>query len=159
MRPDARVEQAQVIVNFRGRGDGRARIARGIFLPDGDGRSDAGDFVHVRLFDALQKLPRVGGKRFDVAPLAFGVERVERQAGFARAGNAGDHRDGVVRNVEIDVLQVVDARAANADFLDIAGTRAVGRGAIAARSRGSRRPAGASLVGSVGMCVNKKLYA
>ena len=107
----ARVEQPQVIVNLRGRGDGRARIARGVFLLDGDGRGDAGDFVHVGLFDALEELPRVGGERFDVAALAFGINGVEGQAGFARAGNAGDHGDGVMRNLEADVLKVVDARA------------------------------------------------
>ena len=70
-------EQAQVIVNFGRGGDGRARIARRIFLPDGDGRRDAGDFVDIGLLHALKELARVGGKRFDVAALAFGIDRVE----------------------------------------------------------------------------------
>ena len=87
----ARVEQAQVIVNFRGRRDRRARIARRVLLLDGDGRSDAGDFVHVRLLDALEKLPRVRRKRFDVAPLPLGVNRVKREARLARSGNSRDH--------------------------------------------------------------------
>ena len=111
----ARVEQAEVVVNFRGRRDRRARIARGVLLLDGDGGSDAGDFIHVRLLDALEKLPRIRRKRFDVAPLALGVNRVKREARFARSGNPRDHRDRVVRNIEADVLQVVDARPAHAD--------------------------------------------
>ncbi len=111
-------EQAQVVVNFGGGGDGGARIARGIFLANGDGRGDAGDFVHVGLLDAIEKLARVGGERFDVAALAFGVERVESQAGLAGAGDAGDDGQGIVRNIEAEVLEIVDARAADADGVD-----------------------------------------
>src|SRR5208283_4065561 len=70
---------AKVVVNFGGRGDGRARIARGVFLADGDGRGDAGDLVHIGLFHALQELPGVGGEGFDVAALAFGIDGVKGQ--------------------------------------------------------------------------------
>ena len=108
----AREEQAQVVVNFRGRGDRRTRIARGIFLADGDGRSDAGDFVDVGLLHALQKLAGVRGKRLDVAALPFGVDGVEGERGFAGTADAGDHRDGVVRDFDADVLEIVDAGAA-----------------------------------------------
>ncbi len=102
--PGARIEQAQVIVYFRGRGHRRARVARRVLLLDGDGRGDARDFVHVGLLDPLEKLPRVGRKRFDVAPLPFGVDRVKRQARLARSGNSRDQRDRVVRNIEADVF-------------------------------------------------------
>ena len=88
-------EQAEVIVDFGGGGDGRARIARGIFLADGDGRSDPGDLVDIGLFHALQELAGVGGKGFDVAALAFGVDGVKGQGGFAGAADAGDNRDGL----------------------------------------------------------------
>src|SRR5208282_1844283 len=86
-------------------------------LPDGDGRRDSGDGIHVRLLDALQELPRVGGERFDVAPLAFGVYGVARQRAFAGAAHSGHYRQRVVGNVEADVLQVVDARAPHLDGL------------------------------------------
>jgi hypothetical protein len=59
-----------------------------------------------------QELPRVGGQRLDVAPLALGVDGVEGQRRLARAGQAGDHDQLVPREVEIDVLEVVRARAA-----------------------------------------------
>src|SRR5262249_4415151 len=51
----ARVEQAQVVVDLSRRGYRRSRIARGVFLADGDGRCDPVDQVHVRLFNALQE--------------------------------------------------------------------------------------------------------
>ena len=57
---DAGIQQAQVIVDFGCRGYGRARIARLVLLPDGDRRGDAVDQVHIRLLNALQKLPGIG---------------------------------------------------------------------------------------------------
>ena len=111
-------EQAEVVVDFGGSGYRGARIARGIFLPDGDGRGDTGDFVDIGLFHALEELAGVGGERFDVAALAFGVDGVKGQRGFAGTADAGDDGDGVVRNVDGDVFEIVDAGAADAqDFL------------------------------------------
>ena len=71
-------------------------IARGVFLPDGDGGRDAVDLVDVGLFHALQELAGVGGERFDVAPLAFGVDGVEGERGFAGARDTGDDGELVV---------------------------------------------------------------
>ncbi len=53
---DAGEEQAEIIENLRRGGDGRARIARGILLLDGDSGRDAVDQVYVGLLDAFQKL-------------------------------------------------------------------------------------------------------
>ena len=74
------------------------------------------DGVHFRALHLIEELPRVGGKRFDVAALALGVNRVEGERGFARAGKPGDDGQRVARNFEADVLQVVLARAADDDF-------------------------------------------
>ena len=71
-------QQAEEVVEFGGGGYGRTRIARRVFLSNGDGWSDAVDLFYVGLFHALQELARVGGERFDVAALAFGVDGVER---------------------------------------------------------------------------------
>ena len=122
----AREEQAQVVKDFRRRGHGGARIARGIFLSDGHRGRDAGHLVNVGLLHALQKLARVRRKRFHVAPLPFRVHRVERQARFARAGNARHHRQAVVGNIKIDVLQVVDARSAHSNGVVVGHPRVQG---------------------------------
>ena len=106
-------EESQVIVDFGGGGDRGARVTGGIFLADSDGRSDAGDFVDFRLFHALKELARVGGEGFDVAALAFRVDSVERERGFAGTADAGDDCKGVVRDVYRDVFEVVHAGAAD----------------------------------------------
>ncbi len=76
-RAGAGVEQAQVVVDLGDGADGRARVVAGGLLLDRDGGAQPFDQVHIRLFHELQKLPRVGRKRFDVTPLALGVQGVK----------------------------------------------------------------------------------
>jgi hypothetical protein len=68
--------------------------------------------VDVGLFHHAQELAGVGRQGLHVAALALGVQRVEGQGGLARAGQARDHHQLVAGDVEIDVLEVVRARAA-----------------------------------------------
>jgi hypothetical protein len=66
-------------------------------------------------------LPRIGRQRLDVAPLAFGVDGVERERGFAGARKPREHHELVAGDLDVDVFQVVLACAANGD-----GTQATG---------------------------------
>ena len=112
---DVGEQQAEIVVDL---GDGphrRARVRSGGALLDGDGGRQAVDLIDVRFFDLLEKLAGVGGKRLDVAPLAFRVEGVERQRRLAGTGQAGHDDQPVARDADVDVLQVVDARPADVD--------------------------------------------
>ena len=115
----AGVEEAEVVVDFGGGGDGGAGVAGLILLLDGDGGGEAVDVVDVGLFDALEELAGVGGERLDVAALAFGVDGVEGERGFAGAGDAGDDGEGVVRDVDVDALEVVGAGSADGDLVQV----------------------------------------
>ena len=117
---DARPEQPHVVVDLGDGADRRARIARGGFLLDGNGRRQAVDLVDVRLLHHLQKLPRVGGQALDIAALAFRIDGVEGERGFARARQPGEHHQPVARNIEIDVFEIVLAGAADGDDARIA---------------------------------------
>ncbi len=108
---DGAVQEAQVVVDFGDRRDDRARIARGRVLLDGDRRRETLDLLHVRLAQTVQELPRVGGKRLDVAPLALCVKRVEGERGLATAREARDDRQGVPGYRHVHAAQVVFARA------------------------------------------------
>ena len=110
-------EQAQEIVDLRGGGDGGARIASGGALLDGDGGREALDEINLGLFHLLEELARVGGKAFDVAALALGVERVEGERGLARPADARHHDELVAREGERDVLEIMLASPADPDFL------------------------------------------
>ncbi len=143
-----REQQLQVIVQLGHRADRRARAAHRVGLVDGDGRRHAVDAIDRRAVHALEELARIGAEGLDVAPLAFGVERVEHQAGLARAAGPGHHRHLAGADVEIEVLQVVLAGAADADRADgavLAGLAAAVHGppgrreSILGRQRGSCR--------------------
>ncbi len=101
---DARIEQAQVVVDFGDGANGRARVVRRRLLFDRDRRRQAFDQIDVGLFHELQELPRIGRERLDVAALALGVERVEGERALARAGKTGDHDQPMPRQIEIDIL-------------------------------------------------------
>ncbi len=125
---DARVQQAQVVVDLGDRADRRTRVVAGGFLLDRDRRAQALDVVDVGLVHHAQELARVRRQRFDVATLAFGIDRVERQRRLAGAGQAGDHDQLVARQVEVDVLEVVRPCAANADGVQRHGWGILGKG-------------------------------
>ena len=112
---DASIKDAEVIVNFGDGADGGARIAAGGFLLNADGRRQTGEVIDIRLLQLAEKLPGITGQRLDVAPLAFGVERIEGQRTFARPTDAGKDDELVARQVEIDVAEIVFAGAADDD--------------------------------------------
>ena len=113
----ARPQQAQVVVDLGDGAHAGARIAGSGPLPDGDGRRQPVDGIHVGLAPLLEELAGIGRQRLDVAALAFGVDGVEGQRGLARAGQAGDDHQLVARDLHVDILQVVLARAFDDDLV------------------------------------------
>src|SRR3990172_6271523 len=95
--------------------DGRARGAHRVGLVDRDRRRNAIDRIHLRLVHAVEEVARVGAEGLYVAPLAFGVQRVEHERGLARARDPGDDDQLAGRDRQREVLEIVLARAANAN--------------------------------------------
>jgi hypothetical protein len=77
--PDPRVQQPQIVVDFRRCPHGRPRVPDAVLLPNRDRRTDAVDAVDVRLLHPLEKLPRVRRKGPNISALPFGIDRVEGQ--------------------------------------------------------------------------------
>ena len=113
---DARPQQAHVVVDLGDRADRRARVAVRRLLVDRDGGAQPLDEVDVGSVDLAEELAGVGAQRLDVAALALGEDRVEREAGLAGAGQAGEHDERVARDVEVDVLEVVHAGTPDAQL-------------------------------------------
>ena len=116
-RTGTREQQPQVVVDLGHRAHGRTRVVAGSLLFDRNRRAQTLDHVHIGLVHQLQKLPRIGGQTLHIAALALGIQGIEGQAGFTRSAQAGDHHQLVARNVQVDVLEVVGTRAADADPL------------------------------------------
>ena len=85
------------------------------------GGREAVDLVDVRLLHHLEELARIGGERLDIAALALGIDRVERERGLAGARQPREHDQLVARDVEVDVLEIVLARAADRDHAGVGG--------------------------------------
>src|SRR5690606_36916276 len=65
------------------------------------------------LLHHAEELPGVGGERLDVAALPFRVDRVEGQRRLAGPRQPRDHDEAVARDLDIDILEVVLAGAAD----------------------------------------------
>jgi hypothetical protein len=111
--PGPRPQQAQVVVDLGDRADGGPRVAVGRLLVDRHRRRQALDEVDVGLVHLAEELPGIGGQRLDVPALPLGEDGVEGQRGLARPGQAGEHDQGIARQVDGDVLEVVLAGAAD----------------------------------------------
>src|SRR3546814_20971380 len=88
-------------------------------------------FPYTTLFRS--KLARVSRQALDIAPLALGIDGVEREARFAAARQAGDDDQRVARQVDVDALEVMLARTANRNMGETHG-----RGLFQICSRGAR---------------------
>ena len=114
---DARPQQAQVVVDLGDGADRRPRVARGRLLVDRDRRRQTLDRVDVGLVHLAEELAGVGGQRLDVAALALGVDRVERERGLPGSGQPGDHHQRVARQRDGDVPEVVLPRPGDDDLV------------------------------------------
>ena len=110
---DAGEEEAEVVVDLGDGAHGRAGVARGRLLVDGDRGREPVDRVEVGLVHLAEELPRVAREALDVATLALGVDRVEGEARLARARQPRDHDELVAGDVDVHVGEVVLAGAAD----------------------------------------------
>ena len=114
---DARVHQTEIVIDLRHGTHRGTRILGSGFLIDGDRRGKAVDVVHVRLFHLAEKHAGIAGKRLHIAPLAFRIDRIEGQGGFAGTGQTGQHDQLVARQFHIDIFQIVFPCTGNDDIL------------------------------------------
>jgi len=112
---DGGEEHAQVVVDLGDGPDGRSGVVRGGLLLDGDGRGKPADDVVVRLLHLAEELPGVGGERFDVPALPFGVEGVEGERALSRPRHAGEDDQLLLGYLERDALEVVLAGTLDED--------------------------------------------
>ena len=120
--PEPAEEDAQHRVGVGGGADGGAGVGAHPLLVDDDrGRQP---FEHVdlgprqRRHEALHE----GAVGLVDQPLRLRGDRAEHQRALARAGDAGEHRQPALRDLDADVLEVVHARAVHADQIVAVGS-------------------------------------
>ena len=108
-------QELEVVVELRHRAHSRPARAHRVGLVNRNRRGHTLHLVDRRLVHAVQKLARIRAEGFHVAALALGVQRVKHQAGFPRPTGPGDHGQFTRADVQIEVLEIVLSRSANAD--------------------------------------------
>ena len=129
-------KQPQEVIHLRhGRHGGFAAAPRDALL-NGHAGGQPGDEIHLGLFELLNELPRIRRHAVQEPPLAFRKKQVKRERRFPRAAQPGDDHHLVVRNPQVEVLQVVLARPVN---LDRALPRSVRRRGLLGRAQPRER--------------------
>ena len=133
---DPGVEQAEVVVDLGDGADGRSWVAARRLLVDRDRRRQPLDDVDVGLVHLPEELAGVRAERLDVAALTFRVDRVEREARLAGAGQAREDDEFVARQFDVDVPEVVLTSPADDDLRLVGLSTPLGGGG---RAGGHRR--------------------
>ena len=113
---DARPEQPHVVPDLGDRADRRARVAVRRLLVDRHRGREPLDEVDVGPVHLAEELAGVGRERLDVPALPLCEDGVEREGRLAAAGQPGEDDEGVPRDLDGDVLQVVDPGASDAEL-------------------------------------------
>ncbi len=110
-------EESQVIIDLGDRGHGAARVVPSGMLVDGNRGLEAVDRVDIGALHLVEILTGVDRQAFYVLPLPFGEDCIEGQRTLAGPAHAGDDDQGIARDIDVDVLQIVRFGAANPDRL------------------------------------------
>ena len=136
-------EQTQAIVELGHGAKGRAHTWHAGALMQRERRRHMQYLVYLGMLSLRQATTSIGAERLQVTTRALGIEDAQRQRTLARTRHAGNAHEPSQRDIDIDVLEVVYARAAHLDSLRAHllfrhlyhPTRAIKRG------RGCTRPA------------------
>ena len=73
--------------------------------------------VHLGVLGLRQATSSIGAERLQVTARALGIKNSQRQRALARARHAGNAHEPPQRNIDIDVLEIVDTCTAHLDSL------------------------------------------
>ena len=115
---DGRIQQPQIIVNFRDRADRRAGAAAGGFLLDRNGGTQAVNGIDVGPLHLVQKLPRIRRQGLHIAALPFRVDSIEGKRAFSGTAETSNDSEAVARNLDVDIPKIVLTRTVDGNALE-----------------------------------------
>ena len=104
-------KQTQIVVYLGRSAHGRAWIAVGCLLLNGDDGAESGDVVNIGTFQSAEKVACVCRESVDVAALSLCIYGVEGKRRLARTAQSGDDGERTARYFHVDVFKIVDACA------------------------------------------------
>ena len=112
---DGPVEQTQIVVNLRDRGDDGTRISTRRTLLDGDCGGQSLDPFHIWLLHLIEELTGIGRKRLHITSLPFGIKCIKGQRGLPATRESRHNGQRITGNPHVHIPQVVDLRPLNDD--------------------------------------------
>ena len=112
---DARIQEAEIVINLCHRPNRGAGVLRRGFLVNGNGRRESVDGIHIRFVHLSEKHSGIRAEAFHIAALSFGIDGVKRQAGFPASGESRDNRQLIPWDFYVDVFEVILPRAFDDD--------------------------------------------
>ena len=103
------IEQTQVVIYLGGSAHGASRVLVHCLLPYRYHRIQPRYLVNIRPLQHAKHVAGIRRESFQVAALPLGKYRVECQRRLAAPTQPRNHRELVVRYVDIDILQVMHA--------------------------------------------------
>lgn len=110
-----REQQAQAVEQLCGGAEGGPHSGHAGALPQREGGRHMLHLVDAGPCALGQASARIGAQRLEIATRPLRIEHAQGQRRLARARHPGDPHELAQRHRHIDVLQVVDARAAHLD--------------------------------------------
>ena len=105
----AGIQESQVVIDLGCGAHGAARVAVDRLLPYRDDGTQAGNLVHVGALEHPHHVTGIGREGFQVSALPLGKHGVKCQRRLAAATQPRHYREAVVRNLNVNVLEVVDS--------------------------------------------------
>ncbi len=131
--PEPAEEDAQHRVGVGRGADGGAGVGAHPLLVDDDRGGQPVEDVDLGPRQRRHEALHEGAVGLVDHPLRLRGDRVEHQRALARAGDAGEHRQPALRELDADVLEVVHARAVHADQVVAVGDVQRGRLPVSVR--------------------------
>ena len=116
-RANTRVEQTQIVKHLSHSAHGRSRVVANSFLLDGDSWAETAYEINLWFLDLIQEVADKRRQAFYETSLCFGIDRVNRQRGFATTTDASKHHQFVPWNGNINVLEIMLSSATDLDFV------------------------------------------
>ena len=108
-------EQAQAVVELGHGAKGRTHAWHTGALMQCERRRHVQHFIHLSMLCLRQTTAGIGAERLQVTTRALGIQNPQRQRALARTRHAGNTHEPSQRNIDIDVLEIMDARTAHLD--------------------------------------------
>ena len=104
-------EQTQAIVELGHGAKGGAHARHARTLVQRERRRHVQHLIHLGVLGLRQTTAGIGAERLQVTARALGIKNSQCQRTLARTRHAGNTHELSQRNIDIDVLEVMDARA------------------------------------------------